>query len=74
VSEVSLYVLDLAGDMVCRIVNKRNAAAGVHSAAWYGANVSGAFAGAGTYVYVFSCTDAVTGKTKVIRKPVGLMR
>jgi hypothetical protein len=41
---------------------------------WRGQNVSERFAGAGLYVYVFTYKDTATGKTTIIRKPVGLLK
>ncbi len=69
-----LYIIDLAGDLVTRILKSKPVIADqVYTAEWRGANVSGIFAGAGLYVYVFKYTDS-DGEETLIRKPVALVK
>jgi hypothetical protein len=72
--KISLYILDMAGDVVRQLIPEGSArAAGEGSWSWNGDNVSGSFAGAGLYVYVFRfAPDSGKAKT-LIRKPVGLV-
>jgi hypothetical protein len=72
--DVSLLILDLAGDLVNSIVRDQTMTAGKHSFAWAGHNTAEKFAGVGTYVYVFVYKNSATGNKTVIRKPVGLLR
>jgi hypothetical protein len=73
--KVSLHILDMAGDVVCQLLAEGTArGAGEWSWAWNGDNVSGRFAGAGLYVYVFRYKPDSGKAATVIRKPVGLVR
>ena len=72
--EVTFVILDLAGDVVCRLLTDTRVSPGQYSIAWHGDNVAGRFAGAGMYVYMFMYRDAVTGEKEMIRKPIGLLR
>ncbi|GAF75591.1 unnamed protein product, partial [marine sediment metagenome] len=72
---VSLAIVDLAGDLVYRLIGKGTyVGAGRYSVGWYGQNVSERFAGAGLYVYVFIYRRTSTGKSTIIRKPIGLLK
>ncbi len=72
---VSLSIIDLAGDLVCKLIPKGTTAYAGREIPfkWSGANVADRFAGAGLYVYVFTYTD-LSGKSTVIRKPIGLLK
>jgi hypothetical protein len=72
---VGLWILDMAGNPVVELIKSKTPVnAGQQSPVkWSGSNVSEHFAGAGIYVYVFTYTDG-SGKTTVIRKPIGLLR
>jgi hypothetical protein len=72
---VGLWIYDMAGNPVVQLIKTKTPVnAGQQSPVkWSGSNVSEHFAGAGMYVYVFTYTDD-TGKTTVIRKPIGLLR
>ncbi len=73
---VSLSIIDLAGDLVYQLIAKRTPVTAGNEVPfkWSGANVAERFAGAGLYVYVFTYTNAATGKSTVIRKPIGLLK
>ncbi len=73
--KVSLDILDMSGDLVNALIPAgTDRVAGEWSWDWNGDNVSGRFAGAGLYVYVFRFEPG-SGKAKtLIRKPVGLVR
>lgn len=73
--KVSLEIFDMAGDLVYRF-SGMDGRAGAHEGeqVWRGTNVSGRFAGVGLYVYVFKYTNASTKKTKLIRKPIGVLK
>jgi len=72
---VGLSIIDMAGDLVYQVIaNKTSVEPGSYSVGWRGQNVSERFAGAGLYIYVFAYKDAVTGKTTIIRKPIGLLK
>lgn len=72
---VSVSILDMAGDVVYRLVERDTPyGAGIHPVMWCGDNVAGRFAGAGLYVYLFRYKDTASGKVEVIRKPVGLLK
>jgi hypothetical protein len=74
---VSLRVLDMAGNVVRELIPDKTPARPanqLYSVAWNGRNVADRFAGVGIYVYVFRYQSDATGKTTIIRKPVGLLR
>jgi hypothetical protein len=71
--KVMLRVLDMAGDLVCQVLDEKYGSAGRYPVRWKGENVTGRFAGAGLYVYVFIYTDN-SGKKTVVKKPVGVIR
>lgn len=73
---VGLSIIDMAGDLVYQLIAKDTPVEGgnSYSVGWRGQNVSERFAGAGLYVYVFTYKNSVSGKTTIIRKPVGLLK
>ncbi|MBN2035963.1 MAG: hypothetical protein JW768_04405 [Chitinispirillaceae bacterium] len=72
---VSLAILDMAGDLVYQLIRKNTSQPpGTYSVGWRGQNVAERFAGAGLYVYLFTYKSSVTGETKIIRKPIGLLQ
>ncbi len=73
--KVSLHILDLAGDMAREIIPLQTVkSAGTFSEEWDGQNVSGKFAGAGLYVYVFKYVSDDGKISQLIRKPLGLVK
>jgi hypothetical protein len=73
---VSLSILDLGGNLVWQVIKKdTRAEAGFNNGKWQwkGQNVSGRFAGAGIYVYLFTY-EPDGGRKTIIRKPIGLVR
>ncbi len=72
--KVSLHILDMAGDLVRELIPSNTRVELGGTVQWDGSNVSGRFAGAGLYIYVFRYESA-NGKVKeLIRKPIGLAR
>ncbi len=72
--KVSLQILDMAGDLVHQLVRPNTPVETLGSVQWDGANVSGRFAGAGLYIYVFRYESDDGGTREIIRKPIGLAR
>ncbi len=72
--KVSLHVLDMAGDLVRELIHADTRVDGAGSVQWDGSHVGGRFAGAGLYIYVFKYTSNDGAISKLIRKPVGLVR
>ncbi len=72
--KVSLQILDMAGDMVHNLIHPNTPVQNLGSVQWDGANVSGRFAGAGLYIYVFRYESDDGGTREIIRKPIGLTR
>jgi hypothetical protein len=69
------YIADMAGNMVFSLITKNTSFnPGRYQVVWNGQSVSGSFAGAGVYIYVFTYTRKATGKVTVIRKPVFLVK
>ncbi len=72
---VSLDILDMAGDLVKGLIPKGSTKnAGEWSWEWNGDNVSGRFAGAGLYIYVFRFEPSSGKSVTLIRKPLGLVQ
>jgi flagellar hook assembly protein FlgD len=71
--EATLKILDLAGDVVWQFTDS-DVQPGDNHIKWTGNNVAEHFAGAGIYVYVFTFTPENGSETKVIRKPIGILR
>jgi hypothetical protein len=72
---VSLAIMDMAGDLVYQLIPKNTSRnQGSYSVGWRGQNVAERFAGAGLYVYLFTYKENITGQTKIIRKPIGLLK
>jgi hypothetical protein len=69
---VSMYILDMAGDVVKTLIPGGTTTA-EGSYVWYGEDVAGKFAGVGLYVYVFTYTKDSDKSKTIIRKPVGLI-
>ncbi|MBD3321569.1 MAG: hypothetical protein GF350_10795, partial [Chitinivibrionales bacterium] len=74
---VSLRIVDMAGDLVYQLIPQKTPVAPnnhPYHSEWRGQNVAGRFAGVGLYVYIFTYTPTSTGKTTVIRKPIGVLK
>ncbi len=72
---VSLHILDMSGDLVNTLIPERTTRGnGEWSWIWNGENVSGRFAGAGLYLYVFRFEPASGNAQTLIRKPLGLVK
>ena len=73
--KISLAILDMSGDLVNELIPKDSRrTSGEWSWVWNGNNVSGRFAGAGLYVYVFRFQPDSGKSPTLIRKPLGLVR
>ncbi|MEO6096480.1 MAG: Ig-like domain-containing protein [Fibrobacteria bacterium] len=71
--KLSLFILDLSGDVVNMLIPPDTHVAGGGSVRWNGGNVRGHFSGAGLYVYVFKFVSDDGKLNKLVRKPVGLV-
>ncbi len=71
--QISLYLLDMGGDIVKTLIQPGTSVSATGSVRWDGSNVRGRFAGAGLYVYVFKYKSDDGKVEKLIRKPVGLV-
>ena len=72
---VFFAIVDMAGDLVYQLIARgKPVQPGTYSVGWRGQNVAERFSGAGLYVYVFRYTKNSTGKSTIIRKPIGLLK
>lgn len=72
--KVSLRIIDLGNDLVKELLPSGSRVDSEGSVMWDGSNGAGRFAGAGLYVYVFHYQSDDGSESKLIRKPVGLVR
>jgi hypothetical protein len=71
-STISLKIYDISGNLV-RILADDEEVSGSTNRRWDGFNDFGRYVGSGIYIYIFEYED-ITGKKKVIKKPIGVVK
>ena len=72
---VSLFIMDLSGDLVYELIPKNTPLnAGDYSIGWNGQNVANKFTGAGIYIYNFVYINISDNSKTIIKKPIALLK
>jgi len=72
--EISLSIYDMAGDLVKTLIPTQRVSEAPTSPQWNGQNAMGTFSGAGLYIYTLFYKSSDGKVSKIIRKPVGLLK